>query len=75
MSFKIQKKTGKGIKTADENILTSFATNTLDTAMIFTSTGKMYKLPVDKIPEGTNTTKVQVLVQCLSLNLMKVFKL
>ena len=57
MSFKIQKKTGKGIKTADENILTSFATNTLDTAMIFTSTGKMYKLPVDKIPEGTNTTK------------------
>lgn len=57
MSFKIQRKAGKGIKTADENVLTSFATNTLDTAMIFTSTGKMYKLPVDKIPEGTNTTK------------------
>ena len=57
MSFKVQHKTGKGIKTADENVLTSFATNTLDTAMIFTSTGKMYKLPVDKIPEGTNATK------------------
>ena len=57
MSFKVQRKAGKGIKTADENILTSFATNTLDTAMIFTSIGKMYKLPVDKIPEGTNTTK------------------
>ena len=57
MSFKVQRKAGKGIKTMDENILTSFATNTLDTVMIFTSTGKMYKLPVDKIPEGTNTTK------------------
>ena len=57
MSFKIQHKAGKGIKTADENILTSFATNTIDTVMIFTSTGKMYKLPVDKIPEGNNTTK------------------
>ena len=57
MSFKVQKKAGKGIKTADENILTSFATNTLDTAMIFTSSGKMYKLPVDKIPEGTNATR------------------
>ena len=57
MSFKIQKKTAKGIKSADENILTSFATNTLDTAMIFTSAGKMYKLPVDKIPEGDNKTK------------------
>ena len=57
MSFKVQRKAGKGIKTADENILTSFATNTLDTAMIFTSTGKMYKLPVDKIPEGSNSTR------------------
>lgn len=57
MSFKIQKKSAKGIKSADENILASFATNTLDTAMIFTSTGKMYKIPVDKIPEGDNKTK------------------
>lgn len=57
MSFKVQKKAGKGIKTAEENILTSFATNTLDTVMIFTSTGKMYKISVDKIPEGTNTTR------------------
>ena len=56
-NFKIQRKAGKGIKTADENILTSFATNTLDTTMIFTSAGKVYKLSVDKIPEGTNSTR------------------
>ena len=57
MSFKVQKKANKGVKTADENILTSFATNTLDTVMIFTNTGKMYKLLVNKIPEGNNTTR------------------
>ena len=57
MSFKIQKKNAKGLRTTEENILTSFSTNTLDTVMIFTSKGKMYKLPVDKIPTGDNKTK------------------
>ena len=66
MSFKVQKKAGKGIRTIDENILTSFATNTLDTVMIFTSTGKMYKLPVDKIPVGDNKSK--------GINLNTIFK-
>jgi len=57
MSFKIQHKNTKGIKTTEENILTSFSTNTLDTVMIFTSKGKMYKLPVNKIPIGDNKSK------------------
>lgn len=57
MSFKIQKKNVKGIRTTEENILTSFATNTLDTIMIFTSKGKMYKLSVNKIPVGDNKSK------------------
>ena len=57
MSFKVQKKAGKGVKTIGENILTSFATNTLDTVMLFTSTGKIYKLPVNKIPQGDNVTR------------------
>ena len=57
MSFKIQKKNVKGIRTTEENILTSFATNTLDTVMIFTSKGKMYKLLVDKIPVGDNKSR------------------
>lgn len=56
MSFKIQKKASKGTK-ANDNIFSSLATNTLDTIMIFTSSGKVYKLPVDKIPEGDNNSK------------------
>ena len=66
MSFKVQRKASRGIRSTDENILSSFATNTLDTVMIFTDIGKMYKLPVDKIPIGDNKTK--------GVNLNTIFK-
>ena len=57
MNFKVQSKKNLGSKTVDENIFSSFLTNTLDAVMIFTSAGKMYKISVDKIPEGDNKTK------------------
>ena len=56
-SFKIQHKKGIGVKTLDNVIKTAISTNTIDSLMIFTSVGKMYKLDVDKIPEGTNASK------------------
>lgn len=56
-SFRIQKRNGKGVKTMGAAIKTTISTNTLDDLMIFTSKGKMYKLAVDKIPEGTNASK------------------
>ena len=56
-SFRIQKRNGKGVKTMDAAIKTTISTNTLDDLMIFTSKGKMYKLAVDKIPEGTNASR------------------
>ena len=56
-NFKTQHRKGTGIKTIDQAILTAISTNTIDSLMIFTSTGKMYKMDVDKIPEGTNASK------------------
>lgn len=56
-NFKIQHRKGVGVKTLDTAILVAQRANTLDTLMIFTSTGKMYRLGVDKIPEGTNSSK------------------
>lgn len=56
-SFKIQKRKGKGVKTEDKAIMTAFATNTLDTLLIFTSKGKMYRTVVNNIPAGTSTSK------------------
>lgn len=56
-NFKVQHKGGKGVKTLDDTIMKAISTNTIDDLMIFSSTGKMYKLSVDKIPEGTNASK------------------
>ena len=56
-NFKIQHRKGAGIKTIDQAILTAISTNTIDSLMIFTSMGKMYKLNVNEVPEGTNASK------------------
>jgi DNA gyrase subunit A len=56
-SFKVQKRNGKGVKTQDDAILSSISTNTIDTLLIFTSAGKMFRLLVDNVPAGTNASK------------------
>ena len=56
-NFKIQKRNGKGVKNLDDALLGVISTNTIDNLMLFTDKGKMYKLLVDNIPEGTNSSK------------------
>ena len=56
-SFKTQRRNGKGVKTEDDAILDTISTNTIDTLMVFTDKGKMYRLLVDTLPVGTNASK------------------
>lgn len=56
-SFKVQKKAGKGIKSADDTIMSTIKTNTVDYMMFFTDAGKMYRTIVDNIPDATNVAK------------------
>lgn len=56
-SFRAQRKGGKGVKTQDDITSMVIRTNTVDSLMIFTDKGKMYRLVVNNIPEGTNTSK------------------
>lgn len=58
-SFKVQKRNGKGVKTQDDITNTIIRTNTIDSLMVFTNKGNMYRLLVDNIPVGTNTSKGQ----------------
>ena len=58
-SFKTQKRNGKGVKTQDDIVNAVIRTNTIDSLMIFSNQGKMYRLLVNDIPVGTNTTKGQ----------------
>ena len=56
-AFRVQKRSGKGIKTQDDITASIIRTNTVDSLMIFSDKGKMYRLLVNDIPEGTNTSK------------------
>jgi DNA gyrase subunit A len=67
-SFKVQKRNGKGIKTQDDAILSSISTNTIDTLLIFTSEGRMFRMLVDNVPAGTNASRGTNLATLLKLN-------
>ena len=56
-SFRAQKRNGKGIKTQEDITSMVLRTNTIDNLMIFSNKGQMYRLLVNDIPAGTNTTK------------------
>ena len=56
-SFRAQKRNGKGIKTQEDITSMVLRTNTIDSLMIFSDKGQMYRLLVNDIPSGTNTTK------------------
>ena len=65
-SFRTQRKNGKGVKTTGDITVATIRTNTIDSLMIFTNKGKMYRILVDNIPVGTNVsvgTSVHALVE------------
>lgn len=68
-SFKTQKRNGKGVKNEDDAILSMISTNTIDNLLLFTDKGKMYKLLVDNIPAGTNSSKGDRIANLINLEL------
>lgn len=56
-SFKVQKRNGKGVKSEEDAILSAVSTNTVDTLLLFSNLGKMYRLSVNDVPTGTNVSK------------------
>ena len=56
-SFRTQKRNGKGVKTQDDITHAVIRTNTIDSLMIFSDKGKMYRLLVNDVPVGTNVSK------------------
>lgn len=56
-AFKTQRRNGKGVKSEDDAVLDIISTNTVDTLMLFTDSGKMYRILVDNLPVGSSTSK------------------
>lgn len=58
-NFRRQKRNGKGVKTLGDIVTATIRTNTIDSLMVFTDKGRMYRILVNDIPTGTNTSKGQ----------------
>ena len=56
-SFKTQNRNTKGIKSQDDITSAIIRTNSVDSLLVFTNRGNMYKLAVDDIPTGTNVSR------------------
>ena len=56
-AFRTQRRGGKGVKTQDDIPSVTIRTNTVDSLMIFSNKGRMYRLIVNNIPEGTNSSR------------------
>lgn len=54
-NLKVQKKRGKGVKVNNESLLSSIAIKTNEYLMLFSNSGKMYRLLVNDIPESQIT--------------------
>lgn len=67
-SYRTQKRNGKGIKTQDDITSMILRTNTIDSLMIFTDRGKMYRLLVNDIPVGTNVSVGQSIKSLVTMD-------
>ena len=56
-ALKPQRRNTKGLKVQEDNTTSIIRTNTVDSLVIFSDKGKMYKITVNDIPEGTNSSK------------------
>ena len=68
-SFRAQRRNGKGVKTEGDITAALIRTNTVDSLMVFTTKGKMYRLIVDQIPEGTNVSKGQSIKSLIAMDM------
>ena len=66
-SFRTQKRNGVGVKTQDDITSMVIRTNTIDSLMVFTNYGRMYRLLVNDIPVGTNITKGQSIKSLIAM--------
>lgn len=67
-SFRTQKRNGKGVKTQGDIVTATIRTNTIDSLMVFTTKGKMYRILVNDIPVGTNVSVGQSIKSLISMD-------
>ena len=66
-AFRTQRKGGKGVKNQDDITQAVIRTNTIDSLMVFTDKGRMYRLLVNDVPVGTNSGKGQSIKSLIAM--------
>ena len=67
-SFRTQKRNGKGVKTQGDIVTATIRTNTIDSLMVFTTKGKMYRILVNDITVGTNVSVGQSIKSLIAMD-------
>jgi DNA gyrase subunit A len=61
-NFKVQHRNGKGVKNLGEIVSATIRTNTIDSLMVFSDKGRMYRISVNEIPETTKGQPIKSLI-------------
>ena len=67
-SFRTQKRNGKGVKSTGDITSAVIRTNTVDSLMVFTDKGKMYRILVNDLPVGTNISVGQSIKSLIAMD-------
>lgn len=68
-TFKVQSRNTKGIKTQSDIVKATIRTNTVDSLLVFSNFGKVYRIPVNDIPVGTNTSQGQLITTLVQMGI------
>lgn len=66
-SFRTQRRNGKGVKNTGDIVSATIRTNTVDSLMVFSDLGKMYRILVNDIPVGTNVSPGQSIKSLIAM--------
>lgn len=67
-SFRTQKRNGKGVKSTGDITSAVIRTNTVDSLMVFTDKGKMYRILVNDLSVGTNVSVGQSIKSLIAMD-------
>lgn len=69
LNFKVGNRNTKGVKTQSDIVKATIRTNTVDSLLVFSNLGKVYRVPVNDIPVGTNSSQGQLITTLVQMGM------
>lgn len=66
-AFKTQNRNSKGVKSQSDIVKATIRTNTVDSLLVFSNLGRVYRVPVSDIPVGNNTSVGQLITTLIQM--------